>query len=443
MEKVESKFVGLDKLQIGVYLAISLLFFVGYVNDKLNILEDLVVFQNKYLTLHNTLSTSSILFPLLLLSTLCKAFTKTHTFFWWRYLSLLSFSLLGSVAVYLFTADTFSPIAAALVGFLVHVGFWTWNRELEQNESFNNSLSEANTTMRQQVNSLNNSLTKVQNIISLMPHENALKEMSEAYESISVSGFALLNVKQQMKAFSANDYKQFVNEGAPEKLVKKVESSINSMLKNICSIAEVWTTENASSFEANIMLAKDTKAIDWQSDDALAFKRGSIFFPYGCYQHTLTSIFSDVLVVQTSIGFSSAKEDMTLNPLMLPATGYQEAFLVPGAPEAYVNKLPVQVDDVTEIASKVDVSKEKQQQIAEYFESQRGCGSVLSLPIPTSKHSSHSNQYCGVLNIYRPERNGVKSKTLFRYMCTPLLHELGNLLYLREQFMNINRGETV
>ena len=85
----------------------------------------------------------------------------------WRYLSIVTFSLVGSVVVALITAENRLQMPAiwALAISLFHVGYWSWRRE--HNERVNYETKMENMT------------TDLTNYVNTMPKEDAFRLLGE------------------------------------------------------------------------------------------------------------------------------------------------------------------------------------------------------------------------------------------------------------------------
>ncbi|MBW8184061.1 hypothetical protein [Shewanella nanhaiensis] len=375
----------------------------------------------------------------------------------WKYVFLLAFSLLGSVLVSALTVNTFSPYLMAAALTLAHLSWWSWRKEFNESKTFNTKLSDTVNSLEGSLSTLDNKILEatsslsqidttvntLDQVINNMPNESAFKAASEIY---GVTFKVATDLKNSLPILSksvknlGSDRKK--TKEALEKSDSEARDAINSTLESFCAIAEAWTQTTASFFEANIMLVEKSTDLDKSSaHNQEAFERGSCFFPSNASLENLSSICESVLSVFTDVGYfdESRRGSKKLKPLLLPVGVFAkyDAISVPGAPSAFESKNVVLINNVADIANTFksygDIQKNS---ISAYFDSQKGCGSVISLPIPMTW--SHGG-YFGVVNVYRPESGGVKNEHLFYQLCTPILYLLSDLLSYKLRLSSLSK----
>lgn len=376
-----------------------------------------------------------------------KVFSERFEFEHWRYVFLLAFSLLGSVLVSALTIDMFSPYLTASALTLSHLSWWSWKKEFRESKEFNDKLAGSVTTLDNKILKAANDLTEIDSTVSTlhevlnkMPNDSAFRAAARNYGVVSQivtdfrSAVPVLSSKVN-KVKSSADKESVLSEIATHD--QEAISTINRVLESFCAIAEAWTHTSASYFEANVMLIEDTSELDTSIEhNQTAFDRGAFFFPANATLENLPTICQRVLSVFTEVGYfdQSRRKKKSLKPLLLPVDLFSkyDSISVPGAPSAYENKNVELINDVATIADSFSSYGDMQKkQIRSYFESQKGCGSVVSLPIPVPAVWKKDGEYLGIVNVYRPELGGVKNEHLFHQLCVPILYLLSDLLVFK------------
>ncbi len=375
----------------------------------------------------------------------------------WKYVFLLAFSLLGSVLVSALTVNTFSPYLMAAALTLAHLSWWSWRKEFNESKTFNTKLSDTVNSLEGSLSTLDNKILEatsslsqidttvntLDQVINNMPNESAFKAASEIY---GVTFKVATDLKNSLPILSksvknlGSDRKK--TKEALEKSDSEARDAINSTLESFCAIAEAWTQTTASFFEANIMLVEKSTDLDKSSaHNQEAFERGSCFFLV-TLRWRICHLFVRVCYLFLRMSATLMNLDVVakkLKPLLLPVGVFAkyDAISVPGAPSAFESKNVVLINNVADIANTFksygDIQKNS---ISAYFDSQKGCGSVISLPIPMTW--SHGG-YFGVVNVYRPESGGVKNEHLFYQLCTPILYLLSDLLSYKLRLSSLSK----
>lgn len=339
----------------------------------------------------------------------------------WRYLSIVTFSLVGSVVVALITAENRLQMPAiwALAISLFHVGYWSWRRE--HNERVNYETKMENMT------------TDLTNYVNTMPKEDAFRLLGETTKAKFNFLYTLDLMAKQVNSIEQQ-----------EKLAEYAKEEFKKGLQALCQIASLWTISKTRIYEGNVMVALPSSDAPNAPNAREAFENGKYFFhdmtTLDTVEHCCKQVLYIVPQLTTSISSNNSQPTPT-EPFMLPVGLKSEIHpgSIKGAPEC-VEKNEVVSIDINEIENSLpdNYVGQRLNEIKEYYKLQTDWQSVLCIPLHIKGLKNTADDFTngvnppanGVINLYRSEKGSVKSPELFYELTAPLVQLLENLLYL-------------
>lgn len=339
----------------------------------------------------------------------------------WRYISIVTFSLVGSVVVALITADNWleMPVICALAISLFHVGYWSWRREHNERVDYETKME--------------NMTTDLTNYVNTMPKEDAFRLLGETTKA----KFNFLYTLDLMA-------KQVDSTEQQLKIAEYAKEQFKTGLQALCQIASLWTISKTRIYEGNVMVAIPSSDAPNAPDAIQAFENGKYFFHDMTSLDTVEHCCEQVLYVVPQLTISIRSNNTVPNPtepFMLPV-GLKSTIhpgSIKGAPECVERNEVVSID-IKEIESTLpdNYVGERLKAIKDYYKKQNDWQSVLCIPLHIKGLKNTADDFNngvnppanGVINLYRSEKGSVKSPELFYELTAPLVQLLENLLYL-------------
>jgi hypothetical protein len=377
-----------------------------------------------------------------------------------KFLSIISFSLIGSLLVASATNSELSHVFFSMAIVSAHFGGWTLLLEVEDKNNFNEQLTEnikllgkANEKLDTKLHKLEKTLDELDFTINKMPNKGAFKSASKAY---LIARPTVISYYKDILTLISSD--EPLTNSRIQNLLKTTDVCLEGVLENLREIVESSSSQNTPFKSANIMLLRKA------SDEALiknyknAFKNGRILFPDNSTLEELETFCDAVLCLEFE-----AIDKLTNHPiiknkharsyikkkeeLLLPVgihSNYDSSMSIMGAPECCQRNHAVCVPDVAKIADNLEYSVLHKQRINDYYK-ERPFHSIVSLPLPKTAESEqfNINNCIGVVDIYGSNPDRIKDLDVLYHLTVPLLHLTSDILKCKSELLsykNIENG---